>query len=494
MIRKLLFVTISPIALASCAAGLGGGVTPVTPGQSQPLTAQERQTGATASAELVSEFGGEYTREPTASYVDRVGRRIAVQSGLSSDQSAFDVTVLDSPVPNALALPGGYVFVTRGLLALMNDEAELAAVMGHEVGHVAARHSQQRQSAAQRNSLRGALGQVLAGVVAGNSAIGQLLGQAAGTGAQLATLSYSRAQESQADQLGVAYLRDAGWDTDALASMLGSLDAQTTLDQRLSGSTRAVPEWASTHPEPGARVRDALADARAAGGTDLPRNRDAHLDAIDGMLYGDNPAQGVIEGTTFLHPELRVAFTAPQGYSLNNSTRAVTVSGSGGQAQFSGGSYSGDLDAYVARVFQQLGGSGTALPAVNPQRTTINGIPAAVATTRATVQNSSVDVSVIAYGFSQSQAYHFIVIAPAGQGLGPLSSLVQSVRRLSASEAAAIKPRYLRVVTVRAGDTPSGLASRMAYDSAKLERFLVLNGLDANATLRAGDRVKIVTY
>lgn len=490
MIRKLLLVTISPLALASCAGGLGGGVAPATPGQAQPITAQERQTGATASTQLIDQFGGVYARQQTASYVDRVGRRIAVQSGLSSDPGAFNVTVLDSAVPNALALPGGYVFVTRGLLALMNDEAELAAVMGHEVGHVAARHSQQRQSAAQRNSLLGALGQVLAGAVAGNSGIGQLLGQAAGTGAQLATLGYSRAQESQADDLGVAYLLNAGYDTDALASMLQSLDAQTTLEQRLSGNTRAVPEWASTHPDPGARVRAALDDARATGGTDLPRARDAHLEAIDGMLYGDNPAQGVIEGATFLHPELRLAFTAPQGYSLDNSSSAVSVSGANGQAQFTGGSYSGDLGSYVASVFQKLG----ATTAPQAQRTTINGIPAAVATTRASVQNTAVDLTIVAYAFSSTQAYHFAVVTPAGQGLGALAPLVQSVRRLSASEAAAVKPRYVRIVTVRSGDTASSLASRMAFDDAKLERFLVLNGIDANTTLRAGDRVKIVTY
>jgi len=490
---RILMGCAAPVALAGCAAGGLTGTAPVTPGQAAPISASERQQGSQARTGILNEYNGAYTKGPT-SYVTRVGQRIATQSGLSSNPDAFTVTILDSPVDNAFATPGGYVYVTRGLLALMNDEAELAAVLGHEVAHVAARHSQKRQQAAQRNSIFGALGQVLAGAVLGDSGFGQLLGRAAGTGSQLATLGYSRSQESQADQLGVDYLKTAGYDTDALASMLTSLSDQQQLDQRISGNTRSVPAWASTHPESGQRVSAALAEAQQVGGTDQPRDRDAYLSAINGLLYGDDPDNGVIDGRDFLHPKLGIAFTIPQGAQMQNSAEAVTVSGQNMQAQFGMGQYSGDLANYVQKVLQSLGGDGANLPAAQIQRTTINGFPTAYTQTRANTQSGAVDVSVFAYEASNSRAYHFVVLTAAGQGLGAAQSMIQSFRKLSAAQAAKIKPKYVRIVTVKSGDTASSIAQRMAFDDYKLERFNVLNGIPDGATLRTGDKVKIVTY
>ncbi|MBR0551544.1 M48 family metalloprotease [Stakelama marina] len=489
-IRSRLLICAAPFALAGCAAGLGSAP-PVTAGQAAPISASERQQGTQARDQIVSEYGGVYQNARVDAMARRVGQRIAVQSGLSSDPGSFTVTVLDTPVNNAFATPGGYVYVTRGLMALMNDEAELAGVLGHEVAHVAARHSQKRQTASQTNSVLGALGQVLVGAVTGNSRLGQYLGQGIGTGAQLATLGYSRSQEAQADNLGVKYLKSAGYDTGALASVLDDLARQDALDQQLSGNTRSVPEWASTHPDSADRVRAALTEAQQIGGTTLPRDRDAYLSAIDGMLYGDNPDNGIIDGRDFLHPKLRIAFTVPQGFTMSNSAQAVTIKGPNTQAMFSTAAYSGNLQNYVGKVLQDLGvSSGTSAPV---QRTTINGIPAAYAQTRANTQSGQVDVTVFAYETSANQAYHFVVLTPAGQGLGAAGSMVQSFRRLSAQQAAAIKPKYVRVVTVQSGDTPASLAARMAFTDHKLDRFLALNGMSANATLQAGQKVKIVT-
>ena len=483
----------APIALAGCAAGGLTNTPPVTAGQAAPITSAERQQGTEARTSILNEYNGAYTKGPTA-YVTRVAQRIATQSGLSSNPDAFTVTILDSPVDNAFATPGGYVYVTRGLLALMNDEAELAAVLGHEVGHVAARHSQKRQAAAQRNSIFGAIGQVVAGAIAGNSGLGQLLGQAAGTGSQLATLGYSRSQESQADQLGVDYLKTAGYDTDALASMLTSLNAQEQLQQQISGDTRSTPAWASTHPQSGQRIQAALAEARQVGGTEGERGRDAYLSAIDGLLYGDNPDNGIVEGRDFLHPKLGIAFTIPQGAQIQNSAQAVTIAGQNMKAQFGMGQYSGDLANHIQQVLQSLGGSGQTIQMPQVQRTTINGFPTAYAQTRASTQSGAVDVSVFAYQASGNRAYHFVVLTPAGQGLGAAQGMVQSFRKLTSADASRIKPKYVRVVTVKSGDTASSIAQRMAFDDYKLERFNVLNGIPQGATLRAGDKVKIVTY
>ena len=460
----------------------------------QPITAKERQQGTAANPDILKEFGGAYNNPPKAAYVERIGRKAAVQSGLSADPAQFDVTLLNSPINNAFAIPGGYIYTTRQLVTLMNDEAELAAVLGHEVGHVAARHGQKRQNAATRNSILGVLGQVLVGAVAGDSGIGQLLNKGIGTGVQLVTLGYSREQETEADGLAVQYLVSAGYDPMALSTMLASLAAQTDLDARISGNTRTTPEWASTHPDPAGRVRRAQTRASAANFTKGVRNRDAFLTAIDGMLYGDDPKQGMIDGRQFLHPELKIGFTAPQGFTMQNGTSAVAISGQGGQAQFSTAAYSGNLESYIQSVMQSLQDKGSALPTLDIRRTSVSGLPAAYVTLRGNTQNGPVDISVMAYEMSKTQAFHFVTVTQAGQGFGPFAEMVQSFRPLTTARAAAVKPRYLRVVRVASGDTVQSMAAKMAFSDYKLERFLVLNALTANSRLTAGQRVKIVTY
>lgn len=484
---RVLLACTAPVALMWSAGSAGSP--PQARGQVAPITASERAQGQQASEALVAEFGGPYAGRQ-AGYVATVARRVAVQSGLSSNPADFTVVLLDSPVDNAFATPGGYVYVTRGLLALMNDEAELAAVLGHEVGHVAARHSQRRQKTAQRNSILSVLGQVLVGAVAGDSGLGQLLGQGINTGAQLATLGFSRSQETESDDLAVNYLRGAGYDSDSLASMLASLAAQNGLNKQLAGDARSVPVWASTHPDPGSRIRRAASRAQAAGGTNLPRNREAFLATIDGMLYGDNPRQGMIVGRDFLHPELKLAFTIPQGFTMTNGARAVSITGPNTQAQFSSARLSGDLRGHVASLLQGLVGTRTN---ADVRTTTINGLPAAYTQARATSGRTQVDLTIFAYALGDN-AYHFAVLTPAGRGLGAATSLVESFRPLSSADAARVRPRYLRVVTVKTGDTVASLASRMAFDQARTERFLVLNGLTQNARLRPGEKVKIVTY
>lgn len=459
------------------------------------ISAQDKASGAKQHPELLKEFGGPYAG-PQAKYVEGVGRRIAVQSGLSNAQGDFTVTLLNSPVNNAFAIPGGYVYVTRQLMALMNDEAELAGVLGHEVGHVAAQHGQRRQKAATRNAIGGALLGALAGAFLGDSGFAGLIQKGIGTGSQLLTLKFSRSQEYEADDLGIRYLASGGYDPRALSGMLASLAAQSNLDARVAGSARSMPEWASTHPDPGARVQRAANAAAAKRATSTVRNRDAFLSAVDGVLYGDDPKQGVIDGNRFRHPDLRLSFAAPSGFGMENGAEAVSITGSGGQAQFGAAPYSGNLAAYIDSVFAKLGGSEGAggVPAGEASRTTVNGIPAAYRTVRATSQSSQVDATVFAYDFGGGKAYHFLLLTPAGQGFGPFTAMVQSVQRLSAQEAAAIKPRRVDVVTVKAGDTVQSMAKRMAYSDYQLDRFLTMNALSANATLRPGARVKIVTW
>ena len=488
--RKFLLGAAAPVALAAAFVP-AGHIPSAAAQQAAAITASERRQGAEAHPSIVNQFGGAYAG-PQAGYAARVGQRIGSRSGLGAAPQNYNVTLLNSPVNNALAIPGGYVYVTRQLMALMNDEAELAAVLGHEVGHVAARHSARRQSVATRNSILGAIGQVLVSTATGNSQLGSILSRGIGAGTQIATLGYSRKQETQSDDLAVRYLAGAGYDPAALATMLESLAAQEALDQRIAGTARSAPAWASSHPEPAARVQRARAQAARAGAGG-ERNRDAYLAAIDGMMYGEDPRQGVIEGREFLHPEAGFAFTIPAGFAMQNGAEAVSISGPNAQAVFAGGESRGDLEAYVDSVVRSLG-SGQGVAQARVERTSINGLPAAYAQFRAASGQQPVDVTVFAYGLPRGRAYHFTVLTPAGSGPGALAPMLESFRTLSASQSAAIRPRFVRVVTVGPRDTIASLSARMAYPDYRVERFRVLNRLSGNTPPAAGTRVKIVTY
>ena len=440
---------------------------------------------------LVAEFGGAETG-PRAAYVDSVGRRVAAYSGVAPNSYRF--TMLNSAVENAFATPGGYIYITRQLMALMDNESELAFALGHEVGHVAANHAQARESYARRSSVLGVLGAILGTVVGGG--FGNAVAEMAQTRAQLATLSFSRDQEYQADTLGLRYLLGAGYDPGGGAGVLAALTRASALEARVQGrDSRQTPEWASTHPLSENRVQRALAEARQTGrlGTGV-RNRDQFLAQLNGVFVDDDPAQGVIEGRTFTHPDLRIFFAVPQGYLMSNGTTAVSISGTGGKALFSGGRYNGSLEDYTYRVLQELAGGEVRLAMGPTQRTVVNGIPAAYTVARANSSSGAVDVSVFAYQWAPNTVYHFVTLTRAGMGIGPFVPMVQSIRRVTPAEAAAIRPRVIEVVTVRPGDTVQTLASRMAYPTFRLERFLSLNGLQANSRLVPGQKLKLVVY
>ncbi len=480
--RAALYLCAAPLALGGCST-----TAQAQSNRSTSVTAAEAKQGAQAHPQLLQEFGGAMTG-PQAQYVEQVGKNIAVRSSLSNARDAFTVSLLNSSVNNAFAIPGGYIYTTRQLVALMNNEAELAGVLGHEIGHVAARHSQRRQKAATKNSIIGLLGTVLAGAVLGNSQIGQLLGKGIQQGSQMLTLKFSRSQELEADKLGVQYLRSAGYDPRAMATVLQSLASQNALDASLQGRNNAtVPQWASTHPDPASRVRNAQALAGAAIGN---TNRDTFLTRIDGLTYGDDPAQGVIEGNQFIHPQFRLSFNAPSGFYMVNGTRAVSINGQSGQAQLTTGPYNGNLESYVTQVFAGISQQQRIAPQ-SLQRTTVNGLPAAYGTARVNSGNGQVDVVVFAYEFSNNQAFHFVAISQAGRS-GVFSPMFNSMRRISDSEAAGVIPRVVDVVTVGRNDTVQSLAARMAYTDAQEQRFRVLNGLTSGQTVTQGQKVKIV--
>ena len=301
-------------------------------------------------AAVIQELGGAETG-PRAAYVESIGRRVGAMSGVANPGQSLHFTTLNSAVENAMSVPGGYVYITRQLMAIMDDESQLAFALGHEVGHMAANHARSRQAYAQRQSVLGVLGAILGGVI-GNNVFGNMISQ----NAEMATLSFSREQEYQADALGLRYITAAGYDPAGGPGVLAALARSTALEARVQGRTnRRTPEWASTHPLSENRTQRALAEARATGrlGTGM-RNRDTFLSELEGLYVDDDPAQGVIDGATFTHPDLRIQFSVPQGYLMQNGTDAVSISGSAGKAQFRGGRFQGSLDQAILAAYQEL--------------------------------------------------------------------------------------------------------------------------------------------
>lgn len=485
MRNLVLLLTLTAVALSPAAV----------PAQSPVRFLDQREVAEAQRqhAEVVAEFGGAETG-PRAAYVEGVGRRVAAYSGVANAGAAFHFTTLNSAVENAFAVPGGYVYITRQLMTLMDDESQLAFALGHETGHIAANHAQARQSASRRNSIGGILGVLLGSVLGGP--IGNVFSQRSQQRAQLATLGFSRDQEYQADTLGTRYIVAAGYDPAGGPGILAALTRASALQARVQGRTnRQTPEWASTHPLSENRLQRALAEAQRTGRLGMGmRNRDQFLAQLQGIYVDDDPAQGIIEGRSFTHPNLRIQFSVPPGYLMQNSTHAVTIQGSAGRAQFSGGRYGGSIENYIYQVFQQLTGGRQQLMIPPPQRTMINGFPAAFTTARANTSSGAVDASVVAYQWDSNTIYHFVMLTTGGAGIAPFAPMVDSLRRISPAEAAAIRPRVIDVVTVRPGDTVQSLASRMAYRDFQLDRFLTINGLAAGGRLAPGQKVKLIVY
>ena len=258
---------------------------------------------------------GKYENADLARYVAALGNKLGVLS--HQPELAYSVQVLDSPVVNAFAVPGGYVYLTRGILAYLNDEAELAGVVAHEIGHIAARHSAQQYSKAQFAQVGLDLGSVLSERCHQYAGVAQ-------TGVELLFLSFSRADEREADALGVEYSAKAGYNSNHMANLF------VTLERLNPGEAQGgLPGWFATHPNPDNRVAAIKQDTpvwqEKIHQTQFAVNRDRYLKQLDGIVFGEDPRQGYVEGTVFYHPELRFQFPVPAGWKVNNTAAQVQM-------------------------------------------------------------------------------------------------------------------------------------------------------------------------
>lgn len=472
--RPVIKGLLAAACFTAAACSSTGGPLGLSPQQEQAIGQQQHPL-------ILQEYGGEVDDAALRAYVDGIARKLIAAGDKPNDPIV--VSTLDSPVVNAFALPG-HVYVTRGLLSLANSEAELAGVLGHELGHVYSRHTAERVS---RSNVTG-IGAALIGILTGSAQTAQMAGQIG----QLYLLRYSRNQEYESDLIGVRLLARAGYDPTAQADFLNTLGRWSSLESQLAGQQAAPPEFLSTHPNSAERVRRAAAEAQVVAAASSVRNRDEYLRRIDGMIYGDDPQkQGFIRGQDFIHPGMRLAFSVPQGMKLANTPSAVVARSANAQMQFTAGQSTQTPQQIIdGPISKQLGVS------LAPSRaTTINGRSAAVGSARANTQSGPVDVQVFAIRWDASTTYLFMWLTPANatQSLQRgINASVSSLRAIDPRSVSVPAAERIRVSTVRAGDTAAGIAAQTSFPQAKTEKFVVLNGLPSAGALQAGQRVKVV--
>ncbi len=471
------------ITAAALAATIVVGVPAATPAVAQSslsgLSQRDRQIGAEGYKEIVQQFGGKVDG-PLSDYVRQIGLKVALAAVPGSRAQDWTITVLNSPVPNAMATPGGYLYITRGLLAMINSEAELASVLGHEAGHVAARHSDKRQSRATIGGIAS-----IAAAVLGGSQAAQIVNMGAGAWVS----GYSRSQENEADTLGLRYSMGAGYDPHASASMLQALERVSAVEGKENLERGGTASIFSTHPVTAERVQRMTRAANATGRSGTV-NKQAFLNALDGMSFGDAPEQGIVSGPSFRHAALGLGFDAPPGFTLQNSPQAVQGRGRDGSSFVFTGVRTQpgqSMQQIAASVWQQMASNST--PNVQYATRRINGLEASTSSATLNSNQGRVDVGVTAYRMNDDSAYVVRTIAKAGNG-SQFDPLVSSFRRLTPAEVQqAQRGRRIDIITVRPGDTAASLAARMAPPYNREQSLLALNGV---TSLKAGDEVKLI--
>ena len=450
---------------------------------------QERKVGAEEHPKALKQFGGVYTENKLDEYVLQIGLTLAPH--VSKPQPEWTFTLLNASMVNAFALPGGYVYITRGIMALANNEAELAGVIGHEMGHVEARHSAQRYSQGMATQIGAGVLGVLGSIFLGTDAVGSL----ASAGGMAWLQSNSREHEDEADQLGLGTMARTGYSPQAVPAFLQSLNDETALTMKLLGRPGGELEFnmMQTHPRTVDRVQKTIEEVRA-----FPANatfrRDAYLDRIDGMLFGDSEEQGYIRGATFSHTRLGIAFTAPPRFYLMNDESAVTGSRPDGVRMVFNNAPPQNARMSPADYLTRVWAAQARLSGV--ETFTVNGMPAATGQT--TVQSKQGGGQMVARLVAINTGdvmYRFMFLMPPNLVRQVEPDLIRSVytfHRLTREEAAGLKPLRIRVVPVRAGDTEESFAQQMQMADYRLDWFRVLNGLRPGEKLEPGQRVKLV--
>lgn len=452
----------------------------------QMSEAEEIEQGKEAAAEVEAYIGFSGSDELNA-YVDQIGQRLAAHSGRS--HLTYEFHVVDMAEPNAFALPGGHIYVSRGLLAILNTEDELANVLGHEIGHVDARHSVERQSASRPwvplRVLAG-IGGAAASVV--SPELGAAVSGAVQAPAALALAKYSRSQEQEADRLGQQYAAAAGWDP---AGMASSMDALTREQQYQGTRDPGQRSFFDTHPTTPERSRDAQAYAQtldAVPPNRIAQDRNTFVRRLDGLVSGESGRTGVVVGRRFLHPELEIAMTFPESWAITNAPEAVYALAPDETALVAlGVAAQGDDPSVVADELEQE----TPLIDRSPVRT-VNGLDTVSATARANSRSGEVLLR-FTWIAKDGLIYEVVGAAPASrfaEHQRTIAAAADSVRPLEGEELAEVEVDRLRLVEARSGETLTDVAAR-SHSAWTPAQMSVANDIPEGTAIPPGELVKI---
>ncbi|MBA2721726.1 MAG: M48 family metalloprotease [Methylibium sp.] len=489
--RSLLF----PLLL--CGALLAGCATVVN-----PVTGKEERTvmdekteiaeGRKAHQTVIAEYGI-YPDARLQAYVKGIGQKLAAQSHRSELEWTF--TVLDSPEINAFALPGGYVYVTRGIMAYMESEADLAGVIGHEIGHVTARHGAQRATRQQTAGL-GVLAASVLGAVFGVGDVASQLSQGVAAGY---VANYSREQELQADKLGAEYLVRNNYDPQNMVDVINVLRNQERFaaeQARAEGKTpRQGPDWLASHPSNEQRLEDI---EQIAAGYDqktkyVDDGRARYLQALNGMPFGESREQGVTRGRNFYHEPLGIALTAPQGWRIQNSQDAITLINAAGDAglivQLAPSKAGNTHEEIIKNAFKPTQG--------RVEKYDINGLPATrFAGTRRNAQGQAQNVAAtIVTGPDRN---NFVLLhaardtATRQRAAASLREAENSFRPLTPADRKAAEPWVLRTVAFPPGGFAE-LAKRSPLMTNPEQQLRLINGVYGGGPQpKPGQAVKVI--
>lgn len=468
------------LALAACA------INPATGRREIVFMSKEREAalGREAAAQVAQEMGIVDDRE-LAAYVSAVGERVARKS--PPQDAPYRFQIVDMPEPNAFALPGGYVYVSRGLLVIANSEEELANVIGHEIGHVAARHAAERETAAVPVGVLTAIGAIAAGLIGGGQAA-QAVGQLGQTAGQGLIASYGRDQELEADRLGQDYAAKAGSNPAAMADFLRTLEHATSLDRDESHQL----SFLDTHPSTPERITAAASFASTLPYAPQPgvaRSHDEFLRRLDGLVVGQDADEGVIDGSRLLHPVLGLQLRFPEGWKIRNGRSAVMAVAPNGEAavvlelEMPARSAREAAGIFVRRNGLQVVEAGAVQLAVGDGFRALVAVPSRRGP-------MAVDLTWIPY---DGRIYRLTGLASGSSYRpyqGAFALVARSLRSLSPQDLRGIQEQRLRIVAARAGETLDQLVARTRSSWKPLE-VAVANALAPDVRLQAGQLLKV---
>ena len=469
-------LTVSVMIFSNCARN------PVTGKRQVALISEDQEIamGKEADPQIIAQYGL-YEDATLQAFINEKGKEMAAISHRPNLNYQF--RIVDSDILNAFAVPGGYVYFTRGIMAHFNNEAEFAGVLGHEIGHITARHTVSQQS-------RAVLGQIgLIGAMIVRPELAQF-GEAASQGLGLLFLKYGRDAERQSDDLGVEYSSKIGYDARQMAGFFNTL-------QRQGEQTGAaeLPTFLSTHPNPGDRNADvakAALDWQQRLNLSNPKvNRNEYLRRIEGLIYGEDPRQGYLENNVFYHPELRFQFNIPANWSYQNTPQRVNFAPKDGRAlMFMTLAQGSSLQQAANTSMQQF-----QLQVTGNRETTVNGLPALAVEARQQQQQGGI-INTLSYFIQYGgNIYHIIGITSQAdyQAYAPtFNNVMQSFRQLTDQAKINKQPERVRIRTVNQTATLQQVLRSFNVPDRRMEELSILNGMRLTDQVQQGTLIKIV--